>query len=105
MKRDGVCKTYHGNGYLKTYANLWESERHGEYRAYGNEGVLLFASFNYHGVTHGDVWVTNGVRQNEGGRGFMMHDYAVEAFPFLPPKPPKVPYQSDRTRFQTLEIA
>jgi len=96
-------KTYHDNGALMKHYFHLNGERHGEYKSYYDNGQLEYHHFYLNDGLCGEFKIY------ERGYRLKYHCFYSNSrrcdFPFLPPKPPRLPiFKSNRTRYQTLEI-
>jgi len=89
---DSVSRIYH--------AIVPSFVHHGECMTFTPIGNIDERYFAIEGKLHGELIHNYGLHK----RQFYMRDIVVSNFPFLPDKPMRKDYKSERNRFTTLEV-
>jgi len=99
-------KRYHSNGALMRHCFYLDGAIHGQELAYDRDGNIERVNFWIHANLHGDQI---GSRYEEIPRGRYFYYYKGKIdlidIPWLPKKPPRKPFNSGRTRIDTLEVS
>ena len=100
-----VHKEYFEDGQLWMYVSICEKRSHGERILFHEDGQRSLPKehfFNIYNKAHGEY-----LAYDEEGE-LEQHDFYLNnrliRIPFLPSKPLRIPFKSNKTRFQTLEI-
>ena len=95
-------KEYYENGQLWQHCFFLNGKLHGECKSYRENGQLMYHYFYLNDKIHGEYkyYYENG--QICEHRFYLNHKQ-IDA-PFMKSKPKRLPFKSNRSRFQTLEV-
>lgn len=94
-------KSIFRNGNIQSQSSRCDGVLHGEYVGYLEDGTQDISKFFYKGKHHGDGWF---IFRGDIELIYWYKGSARGSFPFLPKKPARKNYKSNRNRFQSLEL-